>query len=119
MNKTMLIAVHAAVGAGFPVLALAHAQGGTEFRAVKWPSDNERVSGMYCASAKARVIATNVFGGAGHIYAMGGQKITGTILTGDSKLAEKLGTLGEINFDGFSKVGNRLIANLEGAGDGK
>lgn len=116
MNKTLSIIVNTAVSAGFLVLALAHSQGGAAFRAIALPGDNERVTATYCTSAKTCVIATNIFGGAGHIYATDGQKITGTILTGDSKLAQSLGTLGEINFDGFSKVGDRLIANVEGAG---
>jgi photosystem II stability/assembly factor-like uncharacterized protein len=116
MNKRSSMVANAAVSAGVLLLALTHAQGGADFRSIKLPGDNERVTGVYCASAKACVIATNVFGGAGHIYATDGQKITGTMLIGDSKLAEKLGTLGEISFDGFSKVGNRLIANVEGAG---
>ena len=116
MNKRILIAIQAAASAGVLMLALTHAQGNAAFRAIKLPGDDERVTGAYCASAKACVISTNVFGGAGHIYATDGQKITGTLVTGDSKFAEKLGTLGELNFDGFSKVGNRLIANVEGAG---
>ncbi len=116
MNKRMSMAINAAVGVGLLALALTHAQRGAEFRSIKLPGDNERVTGMYCASAKACVIATNVFGEAGHLYATDGQKITGTLMTGDSKFAEKLGTLGTVSFDGFSKVGNRLIANVEGAG---
>lgn len=116
MNKTVSMIASVAVSAGFLMVAMTHAQSGAAFRSIKLPGENERVTGVYCASAKACVISTNVFGGAGHVYATDGQKITATILTGDGKFAEALGTLGEVNFDGFSHVGDRLIALVEGAG---
>jgi len=116
MKKLFFSKLQAAVSAGFLLLASAHAQGDAGFRSVALPGDDERVTGVYCSSAQACVIATNVFGGAGHLYATDGKKITATLLTGDSKLAESLGTLGEIGFTGLSKVGNRLIAQVEGAG---
>jgi hypothetical protein len=98
-------------------LALVTAQSTTNtFRVIPLPNSNERVTGVYCSSAKACVIATDVFGGAGHLYASDGQRITRTLLTGDKKLAERLGTLREVNFTGFSKVGNRLIAHVTGEG---
>ena len=114
MKKPLLIA---ALGTGLLVFAVAHSQGGAAaFRVVKLPASDDRVTGAYCSSAKACVIATSVFGGVGRLYATDGQKITGTLLNGDSKLAESLGTLGTIGFNGFSKVGDRLIAHVGGAG---
>ena len=98
------------------LLTLTLAQSGSSFRSIPLPDPNERVTGVYCASAKSCVVATNIFGGAGHLYATDGQTITSTILTGDGKLAESLGTLGTVNFMGFSKVGDRLIVHVEGAG---
>ncbi len=113
MKKPLLIA---ALGTGLLVFAVAHSQNAPGFRVVKLPASDDRVTGMYCSSAKACVIATSVFGGAGHLYATDGQKITSTLLTGESQLAEALGTLGTINFTGLSKVGNRLIAHVDSAG---
>ncbi len=115
MKKIVLIALNTTMSVAVVALAFAYAQAGT-WKSIKLPQDNERVTGMYCASAKACVIATSVFGGAGHLYASDGQKITATLLTGDAKLAEKLGTLGEIGFTGLSKVRDKLIALVDGAG---
>jgi hypothetical protein len=98
------------------VLALAAAQtSNPSFRAIKLSGESERITGVNCASAKSCVVATEVFGGAGHVYATDGQKITGTLLTGNSAMAEPLGNLGTISFSGFSKVGNRLIVHVDGA----
>jgi hypothetical protein len=115
MHKSALIlaAVTAAL-AGFALTRAQNADGA--FRAITLPNDGERVTGVYCSSAKACVIATDAPGGAGRIYASDGQRITRTLLTGDGQLAERLGTLGTVGFTGFSKVGNRLIAQVGGAG---
>ncbi len=117
MKKTAKCKVYTTLSAALLTLTLTHAQAETSsFRAIALPGDAERVTGVYCASSKACVVATNVFGGAGHLYATDGQKITATLLTGNAKFAESLGTLGEIGFMGFSHVGKRLIALVEGAG---
>ena len=120
MKISRLLVLSVATSAGFLALALAlalaYSQAGNSFRAIALPGDNERVTGMYCMSVKSCVIASEVFGGAGHLYATDGQKITSTILTGNEKLAASLGTIGEIGFLGFSKVGNQLIAQVNGAG---
>jgi hypothetical protein len=101
----------------FSLLALAVAQpSAPSFRAITLPNDGERVTGVYCSSAKACVIATATVGQPGRVYASDGQKITRTLLTGDDKFAGQLGTLGMVGFTGFSKVGNRLIVLVEGAG---
>ena len=113
MKKPLLIA---ALGTGLLALAVAHSQGAAAFRVVKLPSSEDRVTGAYCSSAKACAIATSVFGGVGRLYASDGEKITATLVTGDSKLAESLGTLGTLNFTGLAKVGNRLIAHVDSAG---
>lgn len=99
-------------------LLIAGAQSqGTEFRRVKLPGQGERVTGMHCQRLKSCVISTDA-SGAGHLYASDGQNITGTLLEGNGKFAEPLGTLGDVRFAGFSKVGDRLIAHLIGAGGG-
>jgi len=117
MPRNLATKIYPALSAALMVLTLAHAQSAnSSYRAIALPGDDERVTGVYCSSATACVIATNVFGGAGHLYATDGKKITATLLTGDAKLAESLGTLGEIGFTGLSKVGSRLIAQVEGAG---
>ena len=113
MKKPLLIA---ALGTGLLVFAVAHSQGAAAFRVVKLPASDDRVTGAYCSSAKTCVIATSVFGGVGRLYASDGQKITGTLVTGESKLAESLGTLGTLNFTGLAKVGSRLIAHVDSAG---
>ena len=116
MNGALLFAFKVVVGTGFLSFALVHSQSSPAFRVVKLPTSNDRVTGAYCASSKACVISTNVFGGVGSLYATDGQKIMGTLLTGESRLAESLGTLGTIGFNGLTKVGNRLIAQIDGAG---
>jgi Photosynthesis system II assembly factor YCF48 len=101
----------------FSLLALTFAQSGApSFRVIALPNDGERVTAVYCSSAKACVIATGTVGQPGRLYASDGQKITRTLLTGDEKLAGQLGTLGTVGFTGFSKVGNRLIVLVDGAG---
>ncbi len=100
------------LGVGFLTLA----SGQATFRAIPLPDDGERVTGIYCAQAKACVVSTDKPGGPGHIYATDGQKITATIITGDAKFAEPLGTLGEVGFLGFNKVGDQLVALVGGAG---
>ncbi len=113
MNKLIVATI---VLASFGLLALAVAQtSNPSFRAIKLLGENERITGVSCASVKSCVVATEIFGGAGHVYATDGQKITGTLLTGNSAMAEPLGNLGTISFAGFSKVGNRLIVHVDGA----
>ena len=116
MKKLSLLKLQVTVSAGFLLLASVVAQSDAGFRRVALPGDDERVTGVYCSSAQACVITTNVFGGAGHLYATDGKKITATLLSGDSKLAERLGTLGTLGFTGVSKVEGRLIAQVDGAG---
>ena len=116
MKKPLIVALNAAVATGFLVFALAHSQSAPGFRVVKSLAPDDRVTGFYCTNTKSCVVATSIFGGAGHLYASDGQKITGTLLTGESKLAESLGTLGTINFTGLTKVGSRLIAHVDSAG---
>jgi hypothetical protein len=89
----------------------------TEFRVIKLPGQSERVTAIHCTNAKACVIGTDT-GGPSHIYSSDGQKITGTLVTGDNAFGEKVGTLGTIGFLGFSKVEDRLIAHLNGSAEG-
>jgi hypothetical protein len=89
----------------------------TEFRVIKLPGQNERVTAIHCTNSKACVIGTDA-SGPSHIYSSDGQKITGTLVTGDSAFGEKVGTLGTIGFLGFSKVEDRLIAHLKGSSEG-
>jgi hypothetical protein len=114
MKKSMLFNILL----GFAALALtfAHSQG-AEFKRIALPSQNERVSGMYCSSLKACVISTDSFG-VGHIFASDGSQITGTLVTGDTNFGQQVGTLGEIGFLGFSVLKDSLVALLHGAGGG-
>jgi Photosynthesis system II assembly factor YCF48 len=117
MNRIVWAVSGLVVIAGLVGLTLTHAQAdGPNFRAIKLPSDNERVTGVFCSSTTACVISTDAPADAGHLYASDGSKVTGTILTGDAKFAEPLGTIGEVGFVGFIKVGNRLMAQVSGAG---
>ena len=81
------------------------------------PGQDERVTVIHCANAKACVIGTGA-SGPSHIYSSDGQKITGALVTGDNTFGEKLGTLGNIGFLGFSKVKDRVIAHLRGSSNG-
>jgi hypothetical protein len=85
------------------------------FRAIALPDPSERVTGVYCTSATACVVATDGTSGDGHIYATDGKTITATIFTGDYAFAESLGTLGTVDFLGFSKVGDKLITHVDAA----
>lgn len=86
------------------------------FKVIKLPNDGERVTGIYCSAPDACVISTDRAGGPGRVYASNGTQITATLLVGDAKFAEPLGTLGEVGFLGFTKVGDRLIVHVAGAG---
>jgi hypothetical protein len=96
-------------------LSLGFAQDNT-FRAITLPDPSERVTGIYCTSATSCVIATDGSDG-GSIYASDGQTITATLITGDGPYAESFDILGSIGFLGFSKVGDRLIAQTSEAGN--
>jgi hypothetical protein len=94
------------------------AQTDLTFRTIALPEVDERVTGVYCTSATACVVSTE--GGVdsySHLYATDGQSITATLFTGDYDFGETLGTTGTIGFLGFSKVGDTLIAHVDGAAD--
>ncbi|MDX2006035.1 MAG: hypothetical protein SFU83_12215 [Meiothermus sp.] len=97
-------------------LALGLAAAQPAFKVIKLPNDGERVTGIYCSAPDACVISTDRAGGPGRVYASNGTQITATLLVGDAKFAEPLGTLGEVGFLGFTKVGDRLIVHVAGAG---
>ncbi len=88
--------------------------GGGGFRAIELMDRDERVTGVHCVSADACVVSTDTPGEEGHVYATDGHAITGTLVTGDDELAAELGTLGTLTFLGFSEVGSRLVARVEG-----
>ena len=108
--------IQAFVGVAAVGLTLAQSQG-SEFRVIKLSGQNERVTAIHCINAKACVIGTDA-SGPSHIYSSDGQKITGTLVTGDTNFGEKVGTLGNIGFLGFSRVEDRLIAHLNGSAEG-
>lgn len=114
--KNPVITIGALVGIGALVLSLANSQG-SEFRIMKLFAQNERVTGIHCTNTKTCVIATDV-SGPGHLYSSDGQKITGTLITGDTKFGQQVGTIGEIGFLGFSVVKDSLVALLHGSGGG-
>jgi hypothetical protein len=113
-NFSLSISMFFAIGA--LVMTGARSQS-TEFRVIKLPGQSERVTAIHCLNAKSCVIGTDT-GGPSHIYSSDGQKITGTLVTGDTAFGEKVGTLGNIGFLGFSKVEDRLIAHLNGSARG-
>lgn len=84
------------------------------FRAVELFDLDERVTGIYCTSARACVVSTDPPGAAGHVYATDGTSITRTLVTGDSDFAMMLGTIGTVSFLGFSHADGRLIARVDG-----
>jgi hypothetical protein len=114
MKRWMVIGLTGVAGLSALLVPGANSQEGG-FRVVKLPGTGERITGMYCQSAKACVISTSETS-LGRLYATDGQKITATLMVGNSDLAEKMGTLGEIGFLGFSKVGDRLVAHVRNAG---
>ena len=102
-----------ALSLSFNITLLAQTELG--FRAIALPDTSERVTGVYCTSATACVVATEGTSGDGHIYATDGKTITATIFTGDYAFAESFGTLGTVDFLGFSKVGDKLITHVDAA----
>lgn len=87
---------------------------GGGFRAINLPTTDERITGIACTSARACVVSTDVFGGEGHIYATDGRTITGTPVTGDEDFAGQIGGVNDINFLGFERVEDRLVARVRG-----
>ena len=85
------------------------------FRPVPLPDFTERVTGIYCTSATACVISTDGTTGDSHIYASDGQTITATLFTGDYAFGETFGTLGTLDFMGFSSIGEQVIAHVAGS----
>jgi hypothetical protein len=92
--------------------------GGTAaFKAITLPDpvDQEspdRITGVFCTALGKCVVATDAFGGTGHVYATDGKTATGTLLTGDEAYGEMFHTLGGLNFLGFSQVGGLLVVNV-------
>ena len=84
-----------------------------EFKLLSTSNPKERVTGLYCASAKSCAIATEGSGGiGGKVYASNGSSIGAKLVDGDfeSGNSSKVGVLGDLNFYGFSKVGDTLFA---------
>ena len=84
-----------------------------EFKLLKTSNPKERVTGIHCATAKSCAIATEGSGGdGGKVYASNGVSIGAKLVDGDfeSGNSSKLGLLGDLNFYGFSKVGDTLFA---------
>ena len=84
-----------------------------EFKLLKTSNPTERVTGIYCANAKSCVIATEGSGGdGGKVYASNGSSTPTKLVDGnfESGNSGKLGVLGDLNFYGFSKVGDTLFA---------
>jgi hypothetical protein len=75
----------------------------------------ERVTSFYCQSPTSCIVATDDSGHPGHLYVTDGKKITATILTFDEAFAEPLGTLGTLGVLSLTKIGDRLIAQINGA----
>ena len=84
-----------------------------EFKLLQLSSLTERVTGIHCATPKSCVIATEGSGGdGGKLYASNGSSIGAKLVDGgfESGNSSKLGVLGDLNFYGFSKVGDTLFA---------
>ncbi len=64
-------------------------------------NQSERITGILCSSAKSCVVATDVFGDGGGIYASNGTSTTGRLFDGSKD---------KFNFFGFSKIGNLTFA---------
>lgn len=85
---------------------------------VNLPSSTDRVTGIYCTSPTACVLATENSHSTSHVYATDGESITATLVTADDDFASSVGVIGSPSFIGLSKVGDRLIARLAAAGHG-
>lgn len=89
----------------------------TGWSVIDLPNDGERVTGIHCDSASECVVSAGGLG-ISHLYATDARTITATLLTGDTDLGDRVGVLGEPDFNGFSRVGGRLIALLDNGGYG-
>ena len=107
MKKLGLSAIF---GATTILLAVANSQS-LEFKSFKLTDAKERVTGIYCTTAKNCVLSTEVSGG-GKIYASNGQSMGAKLVDGnfDSGNSSKVGLLGDLNFYGFAKAGNQIMA---------
>jgi hypothetical protein len=89
------------------------------FHAVTGAEADERITGVYCPSAVACVVSTTGASTAPHLYAIDATKVNSTpLFTSNDALATTAGIAGTVEFLGFSKVGNTLIARLDKAGKG-
>ncbi len=106
MKKLGLSAI---LGATTVLLAVANSQS-LEFKSFKLTDPKERVTGIYCANPKSCVVATAVSGG-GKVYASNGQSAGAKLVDGsDDANSSKVGLLGGINFFGFAKAGDKIMA---------
>ena len=105
----------AAVYAVAVVATLAAAQSPLTFALVEPLEYGERVTGVYCSSVASCVVSTEDRFEGGHIYSSDGLTITGTVMTGDDSFTDQVGVAGTASFTGFSTVGDRLFAHVDGA----
>ena len=108
LNTAVAVVAWAAAAQGLSQPAVSFALVGTL-------EPGERVTGVYCSAVTTCVVATEDRFEGGHIYATDGSTITGTLITGDDGFTEPVGVAGLASFVGFSDVGGRLFARVDGA----
>lgn len=95
--------------------AAAVAQPVMSFALVEPLETGERVTGVYCSTVSTCVVSTEDRFEGGHIYTTDGSSITATLMTGDESFTDPVGVAGLASFVGFSDVGGRLFAHVDGA----
>lgn len=116
MPRTARFVVSATLVSLLLFSAPAAAQGDVGFRVVPGTEPSERITGVHCQAPGACVVSSQGRYEVGHIYATDGQSITATLVSGDQALSDNFRVLGTVDFVGFAKVGERLIARLDNAG---
>ncbi len=107
--KNTQLGIIAILGATTVLLAVANSQS-LEFKSFKLTDPRERVTGIYCTTPKNCVLGTAVSGG-GKVYASNGLSMGAKLVDGsDSANSSKVGLLGDINFYGFAKAGDQIMA---------
>ncbi|HZJ10917.1 MAG TPA: hypothetical protein VFD39_14560 [Trueperaceae bacterium] len=116
-RSSMVAAIAAMFVLALAVSALAFSQPTLTFQPVGPVGPSERVTGVYCSAVSTCVVSTEERFEGGHVYASDGKSITATLVTGDETFTEPLGVTGAANFMGFTSIGDRLFARVDGAAD--
>ncbi len=112
MKTVLRIAMTVSLGLTAALIALADSQS-LEFQVIKMKNLDERVTGIFCSSAKSCAVSTSASNG-GHVYTTNAKTITGLAIDGASDaVTQKVGLLGNLDFYGLIKAGENIMAKAK------